>query len=288
MKKFFGIVVIFLTVALIAVAGYIIYDVNRVATVEYTYESSKVPENFDGYRIGFVTDFHNADNYEKIHKAFRKANPDIICVVGDLVDMNTVDFTNAVKLMEGLAEIGEVYYVYGNHEVWSNSENGTEIPLIKEKLEDVDVHFLNDSVKTIEKNGQFINLVGYGDSLYDDTGEAGGIFRTKAKEKIKKLYNTLDKTVLNVLLFHRGQYFDLIAEAGYDIALTGHLHGGLINIKGVREYVLYKHFGNDSYLKGEYRLGDSVMYLSAGIANRKNIWRIFNTPEINILELKTK
>ena len=288
MKKFFGIVILCLLLIVVAVGGYIIYDVNRVATVEYTYESSKVPPNFDGYRVGFVTDFHNSDNFEKINKAFLDAEPDIICVVGDLVDMNTKDFTNAVKLMEGLTEIADVYYVYGNHEVWSNSENHTEIPLIKEKLEGVNVKFLNDSVKTIEKDGEMINLVGYGDSVYDDTGTAGEIFKTKSKEKITKLYNTLDKNVLNILLFHRGQYFDMIADIGYDIVLAGHLHGGLVNIKGVREYILDKHFGASHYLKGEYKSDDSVMYLSAGIADRKNVWRVFNTPEINILELKTK
>ena len=287
MKKFFGILLIIIVVAISAFAGYVIYDANRVVTVEYTYESPKVPEAFDGYRIGWVTDFHNSDNYVKILKAFEDAEPDIICVTGDLVDMNTTDFTNAICLMEGLEKIAEVYYVYGNHEIWSNSENGTETPIIKDKLEGLNIHFLNDSVKTIEKDGQMINLVGYGDSLYDDTGEAGVIFQKKAKEKISKLYGTLDKSVLNVLLFHRGQYFDIIADTGYDIALSGHLHGGLINIKGVREYVLRKHFGDDRYLKGEYRLGDSVMYLSSGIADRKNIWRIFNTPEISILELKT-
>lgn len=288
MKKLAGIILVILIMAVAATAGYIIYDSSRVVTVEYTYASPKVPKNFDSYRIGVISDFHNSDNYEKIHKAFREAKPDIICVTGDLVDMNTTDFTNAVKLMEGLTEITDVYYVYGNHEIWSNSENGTETPLIKDKLEGLNIHFLNDSVKTIEKNGELINLVGYGDSLYDDTGEAGEIFRKKAKEKTTKLYNTLDKTVLSVLLFHRGQYFDMLAETGYDIVLAGHLHGGIVNIKGIREYILSTHFGADKYLKGEYKIGNSTMFLSSGIANRKNVPRIFNTSEINIVELKTK
>ena len=130
-----------------------------------------------------------------------------------------------------------------------------------------------------------INLIGYGDSVYNDFG---GHFEKNAKDKITKLYNTLDKSVLSILLFHRGQYFDMIVDVGYDVVLSGHLHGGLVNIKGIREYILNKHFGTDRYVKGEYRIGDSVMYLSSGIAKRKNIYRIFNTSQINILELKTK
>ena len=67
MKKLAGIILVILIMAVAATAGYIIYDSSRVVTAEYTYESPKVPKNFDGYRIGVISDFHNSDNYEKIH-----------------------------------------------------------------------------------------------------------------------------------------------------------------------------------------------------------------------------
>ena len=285
MKKVFITALVIVVVGVLAFLGYILYDNSRIATVEYEYVSQKVPQNFDGYRIGFVTDFHNSGNYDKIHKAFTEAQPDIICVVGDLVDMNTVDFTNSLNLMERLTQVADVYYVYGNHEFWGIVENNTQTNEMTDKIKEIGVHLLNDSVKTIEKDGQLINLIGYGDCVYDDSNS---IFEEKAKDKITRLYNTLDKTVLSVLLFHRGQYFDMIADVGYDVVLSGHLHGGIVNINGIRERVLNKHFGTDKYVKGVYKAGDSTMYMSAGVAGRKNLPRVFNTAEINILELKSK
>jgi len=280
LKKFLSAVVI-----LAALAGIFILSPGGPEVVKFTYKSKKVPESFNGYKIGFVTDFHNSSNYEKILAAFKNENPDIICVVGDLVDMNTTNFENAVNFMKGLREICEVYYVYGNHETWSVVESTAKTPVIKEKLKDVNICFLNDSVKTIEKDGSLINLIGYGDSIYDDSNE---IFQNKAREKLTALYNTLDKSVLSILLFHRGQYFDMIEKVGYDVTLAGHIHGGIININGIREYILNRHFGNSRYVKGEYRKNKSTMFLSAGIAKRKHIPRIFNPSEINILELRAE
>lgn len=280
-------VVIFIT---IFIAGclcilYTFHDNSRVVNTKYVYKSDRIPENFNGYRIALITDYHNSDEYEKVIDAVRSANPDIICIVGDLVSMDTVNFTNTKKLIHGITDIATTYYTYGNHEVWSTTVNKTEKPVVEKQLANMGVVFLNDQVKTIEKDGQLINLIGYGDSVYDDTD---GLFEPHSKDTLTKIAGTLDKSVFSILLFHRAQYFDMISELPYDLVLSGHLHGGHANIKYIREKILQEHFGTSEYVKGRYTKNGHDMIVSAGIAKKDDMYRIFNTPEIVTVELKCK
>lgn len=265
--------------------AYTVYDNNRVVLREYTYSSSRVPDSFDGFRICLVTDYHNEDNYEKVYEAVEKADADIICIGGDFVDMNTEDFTNAREFAKRLAAIGDVYYTFGNHEAWSTTYNDTEEPIVVSELADTGVKFLNDEVVSIKRDGEVINLVGYGDSIYDDID---GNFEKKAKKKLKELYSTLDKDVFSVLVFHRAQYFDMTSAIGYDMVLSGHLHGGQINIGIVRDYILNKYFGTAEYVKGQYNKNGSVMYICGGTSKKNGIYRVLNTPEVVVVELQAE
>ena len=285
MKKIIITILILIFLAAALSVGYVIYDNCRVEVTEYTYSSERVPKNFDGYRICCITDFHSGKNYEKVAEKVRAQNPDIICIVGDLVNMDDTDFTNAKALVKELCDIGKVYFSYGNHEVWSNTVNKTETPLIYDALKDLPVTFMNREVRTIDIDGQLINLIGYGDDVYDDFD---GLFDMHAKERLTAIHNTLDPSVLSILMLHRAQYFETASDIGYDMVLSGHLHGGQINLPKFQPYILEKHFGTTKYSKGEYDYNDSKMYVCGGLANKNNIPRIFNTPEIMVVELDAK
>lgn len=284
MKKFIIVIAIVLACAL-AFAGFLFIDNQRIAVTEYTYASEKIKENFDGFKICVITDFHNGDNYEKIIEKAKAANPDIICVVGDLIGMRDTDFSNAHNLMQGLCDITDVYYTYGNHEHWSKPVDVKD-PAIKAALSDLPIKFLNDEVKTIDRGGQKINLIGYGDEFYDDL--SSDKFEKHAEKRLKELHKNLDSTVLPILLMHRPQYVSLANKLGYELVLSGHLHGGYVNIPIIQSKILMKHFNTDKYVKGEYHEGNATMFISSGTAREKNMPRIFNTPEIMIVELKSK
>lgn len=279
-----NIILVILLLMLSAVV-YVTVENNRIAIREYTYASDEVPASFNGYRICAITDFHNGDNYEAVYNKAKKAKPDIICLVGDIVDMYTSDFTNTKELAKRLVGICDVYYSYGNHEMWSSTANPELMPKVETELKSIGVKFLNDGVKTIEKDGSLINIIGYGDEIYNDFD---GNFQKHSNRTMQALYNTLDKTVLSVALFHRAQYFDVLSDIGYDVVISGHLHGGHAGIKYIREYILESHFATSEYIKGEYKKNNSVMYVSGGLANHNGIPRLFNTPEIVVLELESK
>lgn len=280
-KKFLKVLLSLFLAAVLAVGGFGVYvkwDNSRVVITDYTYEANKVPPVFDGYKICLITDFHNGKNYEKIIEAVKKAQPDIICVGGDLINMEDTDFSNAEKLLSGLIDIADVLYSYGNHE--SHCEN---IQKMAQIAEDMGVELMNDKAMTVEKDGSRINIIGYGDDIYSDFTYH---FEKQAQKRLTDLSYQFDNDELSVLIMHRPQYFEATSALPYDLTLSGHLHGGLINIEQIRTKILQEHFGTDKYCKGEYNIGDKKMIISAGIAKEDKIYRVFNTPEIVVVEIK--
>ncbi len=278
-------VFLLISVLLVSLVLFIIWDNSRVVNTEYEYVSDKVPKSFDGYRICLVTDFHNAENYKDVEEAVKKAKPDIICIGGDAVSYRDENFDNAVALAEGLSKIARVFFTYGNHEVWSSTYFKTEEPPIKEALEGLDVEFLNDRAARIYSGEEYIDLCGFGDSIYDDSD---GNFRDKSMKRLKKIYENTEEDALSILVFHRAQYFDMPAEVGFDIVLSGHLHGGHVNLPYIQDYILEAYFNCTDYSKGIYKNADSTMYVCGGIEKKDGIYRIFNTPEIITVELRTE
>lgn len=275
----------FLIVILIAV-GYVLFDNSRVVTTQYSVKSDKIPSEFNGYKIALLTDFHNESCYEKVIKKIGAAEPDIICVIGDLVNMNTADYTNTIELLKGITQIAPVYYVYGNHEQNNMILNKYDKPEIYNILCDYGVTVLENENVILEKSGVKINLTGYMDNNFDDVNT---YFKDKAKKELTSISKSFDRSLYTICLIHRGQYFDYLSEMPYyDLYLSGHLHGGLINIKPIRDMILEKHVGTSQYCKGMYTENGKTEIISAGIANDDGIPRILNTPEIVIAELLTK
>lgn len=265
-----------------ALAVYAICEGRRVVNTSYTFESDRVPEQFDGFKIALITDFHNCNNYAEVAEKVYNTSPDIICIAGDLVSMNTSDYSNTKNLIGRLMNIAQVYYSYGNHEYYNATYHECDEPPVKEELEGSGVIFLNNSIRTIKKGGAMINLIGYGDSIHADED---GAFWQHAEPFMNEISQSIDKNVLSVLLLHRAQYFDEVAQYPFDLVLGGHMHGGQVGIKPIQSLILKKHVLTDKYSKGAYFENGHELIISSGCTNNDGI-RIFNPPEVVSIVLK--
>ncbi len=265
-----------------ALAVYAICEGRRVVNTSYTFESDRVPEQFDGFKIALITDFHNCNNYAEVVEKVYNTSPDIICIAGDLVSMNTSDYSNTKNLIGRLMNIAQVYYSYGNHEYYNATYHECDEPPVKEELEGSGVIFLNNSIRTIKKGRAMINLIGYGDSIHAD---GDGAFWQHAEPFMNEISQSIDKNVLSVLLLHRAQYFDEVAQYPFDLVLGGHMHGGQVGIKPIQSLILKKHVLTDKYSKGAYFENGHELIISSGCTNNDGI-RIFNPPEVVSIVLK--
>ena len=109
--------VLLVLTALLA-AGFLLWGNCSMQTTETALVSPALPPAFDGLRIVELADLHGrvfGRGSRRLLAAVRRAEPDLICIDGDLFDEHT-DLAMLPPLLRGLCAIAPVYYVTGNHE----------------------------------------------------------------------------------------------------------------------------------------------------------------------------
>ena len=88
-----------------------------------------------------------------------------------------------------------------------------------------------------------------------------------------------------ILLSHRPEMLNVYAEAGVDLVFTGHAHGGQWRLPGVGGLVAPGQGFFPKYTDGAHTSGSTTMYVSRGLGNSLMPVRIFNRPELVVVEL---
>lgn len=237
-----------------------------------------LPSAFDGFRIAHVSDLHNSDVADSLLKSLRVQKPDIIAVTGDSIDCNRTDIGKALEFFKSAATIAPVYYVTGNHEAWIAPDTYAEY---EKKLVDLGVRVLRNESVTLARGDKTITLVGIDDPEFTNVQYEGGIGETLRLPDLSLLMG--DGT--NILLAHRPEYFEEYADAGFDLVLSGHTHGGQFRIPFVGGVSAHGQGWFPRYDAGRFESGNTTMVISRGIGNSKIPVRINNRPELVMIQL---
>ena len=247
----------------------------------YTITSSKLPEEFNGYRIAQVSDLHNdemGEGNEKLLSLLREAKPDSIAITGDLIDSRRTNIEIALRFAEEAMKIAPCYYVTGNHEARVSEYEALKIGLAK-----LGVILLEDDTIPLEKSGKTITLIGVDDPSFN-TDYLFGDSAAVMKSKLQSLANSNDS--YTILLSHRPELFSVYAESGVDLVLSGHAHGGQFRLPFVGGLVAPNQGLFPKYDAGIYLEENTNMIVSRGIGNSIIPFRINNRPEVVLIELQ--
>lgn len=256
-----------------------IIEANQFEITKYTIESDKVERN---KKFVVLTDLHNRKigrSYDKLIGAIDNIAPDVVLVVGDMINKNKADsHQNATRLLNNLADKYEVIYVNGNHE----QILGEKLSEYKESLYKKGVIFLVNSQKYIGDN---ICIHG----LEIDRGFYKHYFLSKMNENyICRLLGQPDLSRYNILLIHTPTYFKNYVKWGADLAVAGHNHGGAIRLPVLGGIISPQFILFPKYYAGRFHEKDSDMLVSRGIGSHSINIRVFNKPEVMVIELKHK
>lgn len=254
---------------------------NRLETTHYTIASDKIPAEFDGFRIVQISDVHSSV-VPGLVAEIKGESPDIIVITGDLAD-DKGSYIPGITLAKKLAIISDVYSVTGNHDL-----RRSDYATFQSELDKTGTVTLHDSSVTLTRGDSEITLSGIEDPFSEDGNTISNNIR-KSIDKIEKTDN------YHIVLFHRANHMDLLRDNGFDLVISGHMHGGQVrfpNGKGVcapksswasgSSMLFPKYFG------GHYTYGDMDMIVNRGIGNPMIIPRLFNRPEITVIILKSK
>lgn len=240
------------------------------------FESEKVPANFDGLRIVQVSDLHDArfgNNQQKLIAKVKDTNPDYIFITGDVIDSNRYDLKQSLQAVKGLVELADVYYVLGNHEVASNKVNE-----IYEALSSLGVHVMANESTVLERDGERLAILGIEDPLMGRSTE----------EMLEMATAYVPEDMLKLLLAHRPEVFSTYVTQGIDLVFSGHAHGGQVRIPGIGGLVAPGQGLFPKFTAGLYEEERTKMVVSRGLGNSSVPYRIFNLPEIIVMDLKKK
>ena len=247
---------------------------NDIVISNYSYKTSLISDNLNGYKIAHISDLHNKEfgmNQKNILNLLDKENPDIIVITGDIVDSNHTSINTALEFIDGAIDIAPVFYVTGNHEYWLS--NNDRVILLK-RMEQDGVTLLDNKTINMEKeNGDGFYLIGLSD-------------KDLSNNVLTTMSYDMDSSKLQIVLAHEPQYFENYSNADADLVLSGHAHGGQIRLPFIGGLVAPNQGFFPKYTSGTYLKNNTTMIVSRGLGNSIIPIRVFNRPEIVIVKLQ--
>ena len=245
-------------------AGIWLYRENREIEVELLpVRLPGLPAAFTGMKIVLVSDLHlphGGANPDRAARLIAMQRPDAVCIAGDLLNSyEAFDREGLDRFARRLASIAPCYAVAGNHEL----RNGWTADYA-DILQRAGVRYLQDDWTLLERDGEGVTLYGM------------------ARRKPRPLPAGCPHPV--IALAHRPELFPLYAQAGWDLILSGHAHGGQIRIR--RQGLFAPGQGTfPTYTSGLYRLHASQMAVSRGLGNSTFPLRVGNRLHLPVLAL---
>jgi predicted MPP superfamily phosphohydrolase len=256
-------------VAATGIVGNGAYGVLRGPKVKrVTVPLARLPRSAHGFRIAVVSDIHlgpvlGRGFAQRVVDTINSTQPDLIAIVGDLVDGSVEDLAPAVAPLAGLRARHGTYFVTGNHEYFSGAEPWVE-------------HVREIGLRPLEnarvEMGAF-DLAGVNDVTGENYGDG---------PDYDKALGGRDPGRAAVLLAHQPVMIHETVKHGVDLQLSGHTHGGQL---------WPGNFIADAAnptLAGLERYGDTQLYVSRGAGAWGPPVRVGAPSDITVVELASK
>ena len=224
-----------------------------------------LPQAFHLARIAVVADLHLPDHIVSIPHLLRclqLQRPDAIFLPGDLTNSYTdFDDKGLWRVAKELVKIAPCFAVPGNHEQRLGREER-----YRKILTACGVHYMSDSYADWHKDGATLRLYGMGELTPPPPQVEGQP---------------------SILLAHRPERMEDYWQAGWDIVICGHAHGGHVRMGNASLFSPDQGF-LPTYTHGVYQKDHTRMIVSRGLGNSSIPWRVNNPPHLPLLILSAK
>ncbi|MGP4083471.1 metallophosphoesterase, partial [Streptomyces sp. KR55] len=238
---------------------------NGPSVKRVTVPLAKLPRAAHGFRIAVVSDIHLSPVLgrgfaQKVVDTINSTQPDLIAVVGDLVDGSVKDLGPAAAPLAQLTARHGAYFVTGNHEYFSGAEQWVE------EVRRLGLRPLENARMELPH----FDLAGVNDVTGEEEGDG---------PDYAKALGDRDAARACVLLAHQPVQIHEAVEYDVDLQLSGHTHGGQLwpgNLIAAAE---------NPTLAGLERYGDTQLYVSRGAGAWGPPTRVGAPSDITVIEL---
>ena len=292
---YFGGVVSLSSLVLFSYAVFVTRTDYRVNEVEISFKN--LPEEFNGYRIAFISDIHIGSMYDaeselkKLPEVISGTDADVVLFGGDLVNLHYSELTPDVleKLYHIKGKSG-TFAVLGNHDTGAYFKDSVSTPrnlnkkLLKEKLGAIGWVLLQDSTIYIHRDNDSIAVTGV--DYTDELLKFKHNFDNIKDYDVSRIYSAVDDNVFNVTISHLPQLWHELCDNGYsDLTLSGHIHSmqfkyNLFGYKLSPAAFLYDEWS------GLYEREKGKLYINDGVGTVGFFARLGARPEVTLITLK--
>jgi predicted MPP superfamily phosphohydrolase len=253
----------------------------RITDSNVTVTHYKVPakQGQPTLRIAVAADLHG-NPHTRIAELLRQNAPDLILIPGDLTDDKELckESSPAYDFLRECASLAPTFYSYGNHEIscYHKGKHWTH-PVPRDLPTEVAVRISQTGVTLLD----------------DEYAEWNGIYVCGVRSGLNGKSNCPNKEALarfdtlngyRILLCHHPEYYiPYVKETKIQLTVCGHAHGGQ-----------WRFFGRGVFSPGQgifpkYTSGmlEERCVISRGLGNHTHIPRIFNAPELVIIETES-
>lgn len=178
-----------------------------------------LPPALQGFTIAQISDIHVGPTIKRgyllsIVRAVNVLEADMVAITGDLVDGSVGELADHVAPLAALASRHGSFFVTGNHEYYSGA------PAWIAELRRLGVRVLLNEHALLHHDGERLLLAGVTDF------SAHHFDRAHRSDPQAALAGAPAEALVKVLLAHQPRSAPAAAEAGFDLQLSGHTHGG--------------------------------------------------------------
>lgn len=223
----------------------------EVAIRDVEVASPRWPKEFDGLRIGHVSDFHLGellplDRAIAVVDQLAELEPDLVACTGDVVDLHHTEVRPLLDAMAAVdAPLGAAL-VLGNHDELHCPDT------VQQQGIEAGLHVLRNEAIQVNANGHHLVV--------------GGIDWARTAEQCAR---NVDVTVgealeadAHILLSHNPKAFSRASALNIPLTLAGHTHGGQIAMKRRPNTNLAMSHRESA---GLFTRGDSRLYVTTGV-----------------------
>jgi uncharacterized protein len=248
----------------------------QLDVVERTLTSKNIPKSFHGVKILQFSDIHLGLSYnlpllQRLVDKINVLKPDIVLFTGDLIDIpNEYPYINQISpiLKQIHTPLGK-FAIFGNHD---HGGYGTE--MYKQIMFDAEFTLLVNEIAHIRLvDNSYISICGLDDVLL-------------GKPQYDQTLRQLSNEIFSIVMVHEPDVAQKIALYPVDLQLSGHSHGGQIQIPFYGPLITPPL--STIYREGLYEVGETKMklYVNRGLGTTRLPFRFLAKPEITIFTLK--
>ncbi len=259
----------------VVLCGWGNFQAGRVPRVRRTITLHRLGPGMDGLRIAVVADTHfgpinRATWSARLVAAVNRLDADLVVHAGDLADGSAAMRGSQVAPLAQVAAKLEKVYITGNHEYFFGATEWVG------HMSDLGWTVLHNRHVLFARAGDRLAIAGTDDLTAGGSGEPGH------RADLPAALRGVPADVPVILVAHQPKQVRQAAEAGVDLQLSGHAHGGQI---WPFQLIVRAEQG---VLQGLSRHGERTqLYISRGAGFWGPPFRVFAPSEISLLTLRS-